>query len=281
MEVLCAMLECDVVENNDLKMQMVTTLQSTTSGKRMYAELCERQIALRELLQLPSLRYLNLWSTQRTCHYIGVVQNPVVQNPCKPLQNPCKTLANPRTCHYIGNIHYIGCKSLQNPCKTLAKPLQNPCKPCREHVIILRNSHYIGNMSLYWCSAKPLQNPVVQNPCKPLQNPVENMSYIGNMSLFGVCKTLANPCKTLCQNPRTCHYIGNMSLYWVQNPCKPCSAKPLQNPCNTPCKPLQNPRTCHYIGRTFIILGRTMSLYWVQNPCKTLAKPLQNPCKTL
>ncbi|XP_052230363.1 C-Maf-inducing protein-like isoform X1 [Dreissena polymorpha] len=114
MEVLCAMLECDVVENNDLKMQMVTTLQSTTSGKRMYAELCERQIALRELQQkggpkkltlpskstdadlakmlssgsfgnleclslaftqvtsacaddlikLPSLRYLNLWSTQ-------------------------------------------------------------------------------------------------------------------------------------------------------------------------------------------------------------------------
>ncbi|WAR11684.1 CMIP-like protein [Mya arenaria] len=114
MEVLCSMLECDVVENNDLKMQMVTTLQSTQSGKRMYADLCERQIALRELQQkggpkkltlpskstdadlakmlssgsfgnleclslaftqvtsacaddlikLPSLRYLNLWSTQ-------------------------------------------------------------------------------------------------------------------------------------------------------------------------------------------------------------------------
>ncbi|XP_053402825.1 C-Maf-inducing protein-like [Mercenaria mercenaria] len=52
MEVLCAMLECDVVENNDLKMQMVTTLQSTMSGKRMYADLCERQIALRELIYL-------------------------------------------------------------------------------------------------------------------------------------------------------------------------------------------------------------------------------------
>lgn len=114
MEVLCAMLETDVVENNDLKMQMVTTLQSTMSGKRLYADLCERQIALRELQQkggpkkltlpskstdtdlakmlssgsfgnleclslaftqvtsacaddlikLPSLRYLNLWSTQ-------------------------------------------------------------------------------------------------------------------------------------------------------------------------------------------------------------------------
>ncbi|XP_069113637.1 C-Maf-inducing protein-like [Argopecten irradians] len=114
MEVLCAMLEFDVVESNDMKMQMVTTLQSTSVGKRMYAQLCERQIALRELQQkggpkkltlpskstdadlakmlssgsfgnleclslafthvtsacandlikLPSLRYLNLWSTQ-------------------------------------------------------------------------------------------------------------------------------------------------------------------------------------------------------------------------
>ena len=44
------MLELDVVENNDLKMQMVTTLQSTSPGKRMYTELCERQIALRELV---------------------------------------------------------------------------------------------------------------------------------------------------------------------------------------------------------------------------------------
>ena len=49
-QVLCAMLELDVVDNNDLKMQMVTTLQSTSTGKRMYAELCERQIALRELV---------------------------------------------------------------------------------------------------------------------------------------------------------------------------------------------------------------------------------------
>ncbi|XP_046359909.1 C-Maf-inducing protein-like isoform X2 [Haliotis rufescens] len=114
MEVLCSMLELEVISSQDLKMQMITTLQSTTDGKRMYAALCERQIALRELQQkggpkkltlpskstdadltkmlssgsfgnleclslaftqvtsscahelikLPSLRYLNLWSTQ-------------------------------------------------------------------------------------------------------------------------------------------------------------------------------------------------------------------------
>lgn len=114
METLCGMLEMEVIDNQDLKMQMITTLQSTCEGKRMYAELCDRQIALRELQQkggpkkltlpskstdndlakmlssgsfgnleclslaftqvtsacandlikLPSLRYLNLWSTQ-------------------------------------------------------------------------------------------------------------------------------------------------------------------------------------------------------------------------
>ncbi|XP_025115015.1 C-Maf-inducing protein-like isoform X2 [Pomacea canaliculata] len=112
METLCAMLEMEVIDNQDLKMQMITTLQSTCEGKRMYTDLCNRQIALRELkggpkkltlpskstdndlakmlssgsfgnleclslaftqvtsacahelIKLPSLRYLNLWSTQ-------------------------------------------------------------------------------------------------------------------------------------------------------------------------------------------------------------------------
>jgi len=114
MEVLCGLLEYEIIEGSDLKMQVITTLQSTSAGKRMYAQLCDRQIALRELQQkggpkkltlpskstdadlakmlssgsfgnleclslaftqvtsscakdlikLPSLRYLNLWSTQ-------------------------------------------------------------------------------------------------------------------------------------------------------------------------------------------------------------------------
>uniref|UniRef100_A0A915I2M1 C-Maf-inducing protein n=1 Tax=Romanomermis culicivorax TaxID=13658 RepID=A0A915I2M1_ROMCU len=114
MEALCHMLEFEVVEGQDLKVQMITALQSTPQGKKHYAQLCDRQIALRELQQkggprkltlpskstdsdlavllssgsfgnlewlslaftnvtsscadylikLPSLRYLNLWSTQ-------------------------------------------------------------------------------------------------------------------------------------------------------------------------------------------------------------------------
>lgn len=113
-QALCMMLEFEVVEGEDMKIQMTTTLQSTTAGKKHYVQLCDRQIALRELQQkggprkltlpskstdadlavllsggsfgnlewlslaftnitsasadflikLPSLKYLNLWSTQ-------------------------------------------------------------------------------------------------------------------------------------------------------------------------------------------------------------------------
>ena len=88
MKGLCFMLELEVVEGEDLKMQvllslvfllililmliktnmshdgytgrfqMIAALQSTSSGRRYYADLCERQIALRELVGfLISLSY--------------------------------------------------------------------------------------------------------------------------------------------------------------------------------------------------------------------------------
>ena len=44
------MLEYEICDNNDVKMQIITTLQITSRGKRMYADLCERQIQLRELV---------------------------------------------------------------------------------------------------------------------------------------------------------------------------------------------------------------------------------------
>jgi hypothetical protein len=108
------MLDFDGVENPDNKLQIVSTLQSTPLGLKMYAKVCERQRQIRELQQkggprkltlpsrstdedlaklllsgsfgnleclslaftnvtsacaeylikLPSLRYLNLWSTK-------------------------------------------------------------------------------------------------------------------------------------------------------------------------------------------------------------------------
>jgi len=50
LQALCAVLEYEICDNNDVKMQMITTLQITSRGKRMYADLCERQIQLRELV---------------------------------------------------------------------------------------------------------------------------------------------------------------------------------------------------------------------------------------
>lgn len=108
------MLDLDGVENPDNKLQIISTLQSTQLGLKMYAKVCERQMQLKELQQkggprkltlpsrstdedlaklllsgsfgnleclslaftnvtsacaeylikLPSLRYLNLWSTK-------------------------------------------------------------------------------------------------------------------------------------------------------------------------------------------------------------------------
>ncbi|XP_072573929.1 C-Maf-inducing protein-like [Paramormyrops kingsleyae] len=113
-EILCLMLEYDIIENGDTRRQVVSTVQSTQPGLHTYSKLCERQRELRELqrkggpvrltlpskttdadlarllssgsfgnleslslaftnvtsacaeqlIKLPSLKQLNLWSTQ-------------------------------------------------------------------------------------------------------------------------------------------------------------------------------------------------------------------------
>ncbi|XP_073515234.1 C-Maf-inducing protein isoform X2 [Phyllobates terribilis] len=113
-EILCLMLEYNIIENNDTQLQIISTLESTDVGKKMYEQLCDRQRELKELqrkggptrltlpskstdadlarllssgsfgnlenlslaftnvtsacaeqlIKLPSLKQLNLWSTQ-------------------------------------------------------------------------------------------------------------------------------------------------------------------------------------------------------------------------
>ncbi|XP_034643964.1 C-Maf-inducing protein isoform X1 [Trachemys scripta elegans] len=113
-EILCLMLEYNIIDNNDTQLQIISTLESTDVGKRMYEQLCDRQRELKELqrkggptrltlpskstdadlarllssgsfgnlenlslaftnvtsacaehlIKLPSLKQLNLWSTQ-------------------------------------------------------------------------------------------------------------------------------------------------------------------------------------------------------------------------
>ncbi|XP_034031597.1 C-Maf-inducing protein [Thalassophryne amazonica] len=113
-EILCLMLEYNIIENKDTQLQIISTLESTQVGVRMYEQLCDRQRELKELqrkggptrltlpskstdadlarllssgsfgnlenlslaftnvtsacaeqlIKLPSLKQLNLWSTQ-------------------------------------------------------------------------------------------------------------------------------------------------------------------------------------------------------------------------
>lgn len=113
-EILCLMLEYNIIENKDTQLQIISTLESTQVGLRMYTQLCDRQRELKELqrkggptrltlpskstdadlarllssgsfgnlenlslaftnvtsacaeqlIKLPSLKQLNLWSTQ-------------------------------------------------------------------------------------------------------------------------------------------------------------------------------------------------------------------------
>ncbi|KAG5848551.1 hypothetical protein ANANG_G00099650 [Anguilla anguilla] len=113
-EILCLMLEYNIIENKDTQLQIISTLESTQVGLSMYEQLCDRQRELRELqrkggptrltlpskstdadlarllssgsfgnlenlslaftnvtsacaeqlIKLPSLKQLNLWSTQ-------------------------------------------------------------------------------------------------------------------------------------------------------------------------------------------------------------------------
>ncbi|XP_078739440.1 C-Maf-inducing protein-like [Lampetra fluviatilis] len=48
-EILCLMIEYSVMEGDDSRLQIVSTLQSTSEGRRVYEQLCERQRELREL----------------------------------------------------------------------------------------------------------------------------------------------------------------------------------------------------------------------------------------
>ncbi|XP_069681421.1 C-Maf-inducing protein-like isoform X2 [Periplaneta americana] len=59
-EALCLMLEWELIDQEDQKMQLVSTLQSTASGRENYAALCQRQLHLRELQQKGGPRKLTL-----------------------------------------------------------------------------------------------------------------------------------------------------------------------------------------------------------------------------
>ncbi len=44
------MLEYNIIENKDTQLQIISTLESTQVGLRMYEQLCDRQRELKELV---------------------------------------------------------------------------------------------------------------------------------------------------------------------------------------------------------------------------------------
>ncbi|MEQ2196379.1 hypothetical protein XENOCAPTIV_023254, partial [Xenoophorus captivus] len=52
--ILCLMLEYNIIENKDTQLQIISTLQSTQVGFRMYEQLCDRQRELKELVSFCS-----------------------------------------------------------------------------------------------------------------------------------------------------------------------------------------------------------------------------------
>jgi hypothetical protein len=61
------MLEWELIEQEDQKMQIVSTLQSTDSGRDNYTALCQRQLHLRELVRMQTAGVSNEMSRFNNC----------------------------------------------------------------------------------------------------------------------------------------------------------------------------------------------------------------------
>ena len=51
MQALCAVLEFDICDSAELKLQIAATLQATARGRGAYSELGKRQILLQEIVR--------------------------------------------------------------------------------------------------------------------------------------------------------------------------------------------------------------------------------------
>lgn len=63
------MLEYNIIENKDTQLQIISTLESTQVGLRMYEQLCDRQRELKELVSHCSSTFSCL-ATTCLCFYV-------------------------------------------------------------------------------------------------------------------------------------------------------------------------------------------------------------------
>ncbi len=54
------MLEYNIIENKDTQLQIISTLESTQVGLRMYEQLCDRQRELKELVSRSSKTHTHM-----------------------------------------------------------------------------------------------------------------------------------------------------------------------------------------------------------------------------
>ena len=75
-EALCLLLEWKIIQSEDQRVQIATTLQSTPTGSAHYAALCSRQLHLKELVRLLTVYILLLIQL----HAFFRLQNPAPAN---------------------------------------------------------------------------------------------------------------------------------------------------------------------------------------------------------
>lgn len=92
------MLEYNIIDNNDTQLQIISTLESTDVGKRMYEQLCDRQRELKELVCHPAciaIAHRGLYSPEME------IQKKDKQGVKFPVNNRMGTVFGGLYCEYI------------------------------------------------------------------------------------------------------------------------------------------------------------------------------------
>lgn len=92
------MLEYNIIDNNDTQLQIISTLESTDVGKRMYEQLCERQRELKELVCHPAHIAIARWGL---CSPQMEVQKKDKQGVKFPINNRMGAVLGGFHCEYL------------------------------------------------------------------------------------------------------------------------------------------------------------------------------------
>lgn len=162
------MLDLDAIDNRDNKLQVISTLQSTQTGTKMYSKVCERQIQLRELQQKGGPRKLTLPSRSTDADLEKLLQSGCFGNlECLSLAFTNVTSASAECLIKLPSLKYLNLWSTQfgdqglelisehlqklqvlNLCETPVTDKGLSCLACKlKFIIILRPNIFIHRIS--------------------------------------------------------------------------------------------------------------------------------------